>query len=193
MKKKSSGTLCGRLNARGFKQIKAQCYNSTTISSPVPNSATIRIVLVLMVMASMIAHIVDVKGAFLHGEFKDRGKVHMAIPHGFEKHFPANSVILLLKCLYGLKQAARAFWRQLLQAAKKMGLTRSSGDPCLYYKWKDGRLVMMLSWIDNNAIVGYKKYMLDLKQDLMKQFDCDNCGKMDKYVGYTIKKLESRD
>jgi hypothetical protein len=62
-----------------------------------------------MVMASIIVHIVDVRGAFLHGEFEDREKVHMAIPHSFEKHFPAECVILLLKCLYGLKQAARAF------------------------------------------------------------------------------------
>ena len=87
IKKKSSGTLCGRLNARGFKQIKGQQYDGTTISSPVTNSATIRIVLVLMVMASMIAHIVDVKEAFLHGGFEDGEKVHMAIPRGFEKHF----------------------------------------------------------------------------------------------------------
>ncbi len=123
MKKKSSSTLCSRLNARGFKQIKGQHYDGTTISSPVTNLATVRIVLMLMVMASMITHIVDVKGAFLHGEFEDWEKVHMAIPHGFEKHFPADSVILLLNCLYGLKQAARAFWRQPLQAAKKMRLT----------------------------------------------------------------------
>jgi hypothetical protein len=33
--------------------------------------------------------------------------------------------------------------------------------------------------------------VLDLKQDLMKQFNCDGCGKMDKYVGCTIKKPES--
>ncbi len=111
MRKKRSGTLRGRLNMRGFKQIKGQHYDGTTISSPVTNSATIRIVLVLMVMASMIARIVDVKGAFLHGEFEDGEKVHMAIPHGFEKHLPADSVILLLKCFYGLKQAARTFWR----------------------------------------------------------------------------------
>ncbi len=63
----------------------------------------------LMVMASMVAHIVNVKGAFLHGEFEDGEKVHMAIPHGIEKHFPEDSVILLMKCLYRLKQTARAF------------------------------------------------------------------------------------
>ncbi len=49
----------------------------------------------------MIAHLVDVKGAFLHGEFEDGKKIHMKIPKVFEKHFPEESVLLLLKCLYG--------------------------------------------------------------------------------------------
>ena len=155
------------------------------------NSATIRIVLVLMVMANMIAHIVDVKEALMHGEFEDEDKVHMAVPGGFEKHYPVECVILLLKCLYGLKQAARALWRQLLQATKKMGLTRSSADLCLYYKWIEGRLVMILSWIDDNEIVGFDKDVLNVKQDLMNQFDCEDCGPMDKYVGCTIQKLET--
>ncbi len=84
MKKKSNGTLHGRINARRFKQVEGQHYNGMTISSPVTNSATIRIVLVLMVMADMIAHVVDVKGALLHGEFKDGKKIHMKIPKWFE-------------------------------------------------------------------------------------------------------------
>jgi hypothetical protein len=35
MKKKSSGTLCGRVNVRGFKQIDGQHYDGTSISAPV--------------------------------------------------------------------------------------------------------------------------------------------------------------
>ncbi len=112
MKKKSNGTLHGRMNARGFKQVEGQHYNGMTISSPVTNSATIRIVLTLMIMADMLAHAVDVKGAFLHGEFEDEEVIHMKVPQGFEKHFPEGSV-LLKKCLYGLKQAAKALWRHL--------------------------------------------------------------------------------
>ncbi len=69
MKKKSNGTLRGRINGREFKQVEGQHYDGTTISLLVTNAATIRIVLILMVMAKMIAHVVDVKGAFLHGDF----------------------------------------------------------------------------------------------------------------------------
>ena len=94
MKKKSNGTLRGRMNARGFKQVEGQHYDGTTISSPVTNSATTRIVLTLMIMANMLAHVVDVKGAFLHGEFEDREIIHMKIPQGFEKHFPEGSVLV---------------------------------------------------------------------------------------------------
>ncbi len=157
-------------------------------SSLVTNSAIIRIVLVLMVMANMIAHVVDVKRAFLHGKFEDSKKIHMKIPIGFEKHFPAESVLLLLKCLYGLKQAAKAFWRQLLCAAKAMGLTQSNADPCLYFKWVDGQSVMMMSWIEDNAIIGQERDMLDLKNELKKQFQCNDCRPMVEYMRCTIEK-----
>jgi hypothetical protein len=144
-----------------------------------------------MVMADMIAHMVDVKGAFLHGEFEDGKKIHMKIPKGFEKHFPVESVLLLLKCLYGLKQAAKAFWRWLLHAAKAIGLMQSNADPCLYFKWVEGIIVMMMSWINDNAIIGQESDVLNLKNELKKQFECDDCGPMVEYVGCTIEKCKS--
>jgi hypothetical protein len=179
MKKKSNGKLRGQMNARGFKQVEGQHYDSTTISSLITNSATIRIVLTLMIMVEMLAHVVDVKGAFLHGEFEDGDVIRMKVLQGFEKYFSEVSVYLLKKCLYGLKKAAKAFWRQLLHAASAMGLKRSTGDPCLYYKWVEGQLVMMMSWIDDNAIVGKESDIMDLKKALMDQFECEDCGPMD--------------
>jgi hypothetical protein len=64
-------------------------------------------------------------------------------------------------------------------------------DPCLYYKWVNGRLVMMMSWIDNIAIIGQESNVMDLKKALMNQFKCKDCGPMDEYVGCTIEKLET--
>jgi hypothetical protein len=99
----------------------------------------------------------------------------MKIPQGFEKHFPEGSVLLLLKCLYGLKQAAKAFWIQLLCAASAMGLKQSTADPCLYYKWVNRRLIMMMPWIDDNAIVGQESDVMELKKALMNQYKCEDC------------------
>ncbi len=50
---------------------------------------------------------------------------------------------------------------------------------------------MMMSWIDDNAIVGQESNGMELKKDLMNQFECKDCGPMDEYVGCTIEKLET--
>ncbi len=111
-----------------------QYYNASSISAPVTNGMTIRSVLMLMLASGGGAHVVDVKGAFLHGEFKVGEKIYIKIPLGLENFYNNNTVLLLKKCLYGLKQAAMAFYEKLLAAASKIGLKQSSADQCLYYK-----------------------------------------------------------
>jgi hypothetical protein len=73
MKKKANGTFHARLNARGYEQVNAIHYDSHNISAPVTNDVTIRVVLTLMIMAGWTGEILDVKGAFLHGNF-EKGK-----------------------------------------------------------------------------------------------------------------------
>jgi hypothetical protein len=77
---------------------------------------------------------VDVKGAFLHGEFKDVKVIYLKVLHGFKKFYPDDVVLKLKKCIYGLKQAMMASWCQLLLCMKSMGMTPSTADACLYHK-----------------------------------------------------------
>ena len=56
----------------------------------------------LMLMAGWVSSVVDVKGAFLHGDIEDNKVIHMEVPKGSEKHYD-NDVVLILKCcLMGL-------------------------------------------------------------------------------------------
>jgi len=50
---------------------------------------------------------------------------------------------------------------------------------------------MMMSWIDDNAIVGQENNIMELKKALMNQFKCKDCRPMDEYVGCTIKKFDT--
>jgi hypothetical protein len=143
---------------------------------------TIKLVLALILASGDIAHVVDVERAFLHGKFDIGEKIYIKIPLGFEEFYDNNTVLLLKKCLYGLKQAGMAFYRKLLAAASKIGLKQSSADPCLYYKWEWGRLVLMMSWINDNMIVGPSDLVLKLKSNLIEQFQCDNCGELTEYI-----------
>ena len=185
MKKKSNGTFRARLNARGFEQVDGIHYDEDTKASPVVSDTTIRIVLILAIMAKWHLEVLDVKGAFLHGEFEEGEEIYMEVPQGFEKYYPENSVILLLKTLYGLKQAALAFWRKLVMAFAFIHFKRSKADPCLYFAWTKFGLVLWLSWIDDLAGAGSKKGVEAAKKD-MKQFDCDEVGEMTEYVGCKI-------
>jgi hypothetical protein len=65
--------------------------------------------LLLMLMADWHGQIMDVKGAFLYGEFKDNKVIYVKVPPGFEKFYPDNVVLKLKKCIYGLMQVAMAF------------------------------------------------------------------------------------
>jgi hypothetical protein len=89
MKKKSNGTYIARLNARGYEQVYGIHYDSSNISSPVTNDATIRIIMVLMIIFKWSAQLVDVKGAFSCGNFKDGEEIFMEVPEGFEEFYGA--------------------------------------------------------------------------------------------------------
>jgi hypothetical protein len=185
-KKKSTGKLRGRLNAHGFKQVEGVHYDGTSTHAPVTNAGTIRIVLILMIMADWQGQIVDVKGVFLHGKFKDGKVIYMKVPCGFEKFYPDEVVLKLKKCIYGLKQATMAFWRKLLLCMKSIGMMWSTADPCLYHKWGEEGLVLIVSWIDDNLIIGSKKVVEKTKKDIMERFDCKDCGDIEEYMGCKI-------
>jgi hypothetical protein len=94
------------------------------------NEITVHIVFVLIAMTGWYAELLDVKGAFLHGEFDEGTAIYMKVPEGFEKYYGNDVVLLILKTIYGLKQAAYAVWRILLQIFAGMKYTRSKADPC---------------------------------------------------------------
>jgi hypothetical protein len=183
MKKKANGTFRARLNARGYEQVDGVHYDSHDISAPVTNDVTIRIVLVIMLMAGWVGELLDIKGAFLHGDFEDGKNVYMEVPEGFGKYYdPMYYVLLLLQTIYGLKQSAMAFWRKLLAAFRDMKFNRSKADPCLYFAWNKG-LTLWISWIDDCLVVGSKRNVKKAKQKMIDRFDCDVIGNMHEYVG----------
>ena len=92
------------------------------ISSPVVHNITVQIVLVLMLMGGLAAHLVDLNGAFLLGQFKPTDRIYMKIPLGFEKFYPLGGLLFFKCTLYGVKNAAKTFWKLLL-GCRILGLT----------------------------------------------------------------------
>jgi hypothetical protein len=132
-----------------------------------------------MMMAGWVGEILNVQGAFLHGEFDKGEEIHMEVPQGFEKYYaPMYYVLLLLKTIYGLKQSAFQFWKAVLLCFSLMGFVRSKADPCLYYKWSHEGLVLWISWIDDYLVMGPTNSVKTAKKQMT-----DMLGNMEEYVG----------
>ena len=71
MEHKSNGMRRSRINMRGYEQEENVHYDPSSTAAPVTNDVTIRMMLTLALMAGWIGYIVDVNGAFLHGEFEN--------------------------------------------------------------------------------------------------------------------------
>jgi hypothetical protein len=109
----------------------------------------------------------------------------LKIPEGFENHHnPALHVLHLLKTLYGLKQAVRAFWNKFLKAFQNMEFARSNADPFLCWNWTVNGLILWMSWIDDCLVLmGGKEGVKIAKKQMTDQFDCKEVGNMDKHIG----------
>jgi hypothetical protein len=97
-----------------------------------------------MLVASWSAEVLHVRGAFLHGMFEDGEQIYMGAPEGFKKHYKEGHVLLLLRTLYGLKQSAYTFWKQLLMAFKTMKQVQE--------KQSGSMLVLCLNGINISAV-----------------------------------------
>ena len=79
-----------RMNMRGYEQVDGEHYDSASISSPVTNDVSVRVLLVLILMANFTAYIVDIHGAFLLGDFDNGEVLYCKISEGFEEIYDPN-------------------------------------------------------------------------------------------------------
>ena len=91
--------------------------------------------------------LIDVVTAFLHGELQDGKEIYRECQPGLEAE--EGMVLILTKTIYGLVQAARAFYKKLSNVLKHIGFEGSLADPCLMAKkCKTGDLYIGLYVVD---------------------------------------------
>ena len=122
---------------RGYEQIPDLYYRPEWVSAPVTNAGTIRIMMILLLMMGGYAHIVDVCSAFLLSLFDNAEELYASVPKGWEKFYPSNVVLLLMRTVHGLKQAANCFYHLLVSVMTTLSFDKSKADPCLYHKWDE--------------------------------------------------------
>jgi hypothetical protein len=137
-----------RLVAKEFKQQYEIDYEETF--SPVVKSATIRIILSLVVSKGWLIRQLDVQNAFLEED------VYMRQPPGYEDKVVPHYICRLDKALYGLKQAPRAWYARLSVKLLQLGFKISKADNSLIYFQNDGMIMFILVYVDDIIVTSSK-------------------------------------
>ena len=139
-----------RLVAKDYTQKEGEDYFDTF--SPVARMTTIRVLLSLDASHGLFVHQMDIKTAFLNGEFEE--EIYMDQPDGFVANGQEGKVCKLLKSLYGLKQAPKQWHEKFDKTLTSAGFVVNEADKCVYYRYGGGEGVIMCLYVNDILIFG---------------------------------------
>lgn len=172
-----------RLVARGFSQEYGLDYEETF--SPVAKITTVRVLLALAASKSWELWQMDVKNAFLHGELDK--EIYMEQPKGFESKKYPEHVCKLKKALYGLKQAPRAWYGKIGEFLVHNGFKVAPSDSSLFVMAKEGRLAIVLVYVDDLIITGdYSEEIERTRENLSVRFQMKELGELRHFLGLEV-------
>ncbi|GJW42013.1 putative ribonuclease H-like domain-containing protein [Tanacetum coccineum] len=119
-----------RLVAQGHRQEEGIDYDE--VFAPVARIEAIRIFLAFASYMGFIVYQMDVKSAFLYGKIDE--EVYVSQPPGFIDPKYPKKVYKVVKALYGLHQAPRAWYATLSTFLLKNGYRRGTIDKTLFIK-----------------------------------------------------------
>ena len=171
-----------RLVAKGFMQREGLDFNE--VFAPVSKHTTLRTLLGMVASQDLELHQLDIKTAFLNGELEET--IYMQQPRGYEEG-STNTVCLLKKSLYGLRQAPRAWHTRLKQELEHMGFTASEADPGLYTAHYKHTSIYLLVYVDDILIAAKTQEAVDhVKARLTAAFDVRDLGPAKYFLGMSL-------
>jgi hypothetical protein len=155
----------------------------------VVKSATIRLVLAIVVFRGWSLRQLDIKNAFLHGVLED--EVYMKQPPGFEHPHTPYFICKLDKALYGLKQAPRAWFARLSIKLIALGFIPSKYTSLFLYD-KPGVTVYVLIYVDDIIVTSSSDNAIAaLLHDLREDFALKDLGSLHYFLGIEVKKIHN--
>src|SRR6267378_3738445 len=159
---------------------------STEIFSPVVRFELVCTILTLATLEKWSITALDVKSAFLYGTLDK--EIYMEQPEGFVPKDKQHKVLRLRRAIYGLKQAARAWWHELDRSLKDLGFTRLYADAGIFVaRHSDGTLVIMLAYVNDIIVTGPNATQIASKKQLfMDKWKCCDLGQCKEFLHMRI-------
>ncbi|GJT99096.1 putative ribonuclease H-like domain-containing protein [Tanacetum coccineum] len=173
-----------RLVAKGFRQEEGIDYDE--VFTPVTRIEAIRLFLAFASYMGFTVYQMDVKSSFLYGTIEEEVYVHQ--PPGFVDPAHQNKGYKVIKDLYGLHQAPRAWYETLSSFLMENGFRRGTINKTLFIKKKKSDIMLVQVYVDYIIFGSTKKSMCTEFKDYMhKRFQISSMGEPTFFLGLQVK------
>ncbi|GJZ34722.1 putative ribonuclease H-like domain-containing protein, partial [Tanacetum coccineum] len=169
-----------RLVPQGYTQEEGIDYDE--VFAPVARIEAIRLFLAFASFIGFIVYQMDLKSTFLYGTIDE--EVYVSQPPGFVDPDHPKKVYKVVKALYGLHQAPRAWYATLSTFLEKHRYKRGIIDKTLFIK-RDKQDIMLVQVYVDDIIFRSTKKITQVKQNKAGIFISQ-----DKYVAEILKKFD---
>nr|GEV94055.1 ribonuclease H-like domain, reverse transcriptase, RNA-dependent DNA polymerase [Tanacetum cinerariifolium] len=130
-------------------------------------------------------HHLDVKSAFLHRDLKE--EVYVTHPEGFIKRQDNGKVYRLIKTLYGLRQASRAWNINLDNTLKSLDFKKCALEQAIYTKTSKDSTLLIGVYVYDLIITGTPKKEIDkFKAQMEEKFEMSDLELLAYYLGIEV-------
>nr|GEZ82661.1 zinc finger, CCHC-type [Tanacetum cinerariifolium] len=172
-----------RLVAKGY--VQEQGIDFDEVFATVAWIETVRLILALVAYHGWQVHHLDVKSAFLNGDLKE--EVYVTQPEGFVQLGNSRKVYKLIKALYGLRQAPRAWNVKLDQTLKSLDFKKRNLEQAIYTKRSKTSTLIVGVYVDDLIITGTPRKEIDVFKSHMKEkFEMSDLGLLAYYLGIEV-------
>ncbi|PWA82283.1 ribonuclease H-like domain-containing protein [Artemisia annua] len=173
-----------RLVAQGYRKEEGVDYDE--VFAPVARIEAIRLFLAFASYMRFPVYQMDVKSAFLYGKITK--EVYVKKPPGFEDPKNPNKVYKVVKALYGLHQAPRAWYERLSNFLVQHGYRRGAIDKTLFIKRDKKDIMLVQVYVDDIIFGATKQSMVKEFEELMqKEFQMSSMGELTFFLGLQVK------
>nr|GEX03923.1 putative ribonuclease H-like domain-containing protein [Tanacetum cinerariifolium] len=172
-----------------MKKILEEGIDFEEVFAQVARIEPIRLFLAYASFMGFMVYQMDVKSAILYGTIKE--EVYVCQPPGFEDPDYPDKVYKVVKALYGLHQAPRAWYAKLANYLLKNGFQRGKIDQTLFIKKQKGDILLIQVDV-NDIIFGYtNKDLCKAFKKLMKdKFQMSSMGELTFFLGLQVKQKQ---
>jgi hypothetical protein len=152
-----------RLVIKGCQQVQGRDVGETF--SPTPQAKSFRVIMAKAAQEDLNLRQLDVSAAFLNGKLQE--EVYMKQPEGFDDG--TGRVLRLRKSLYGLRQAPRCWYTDLVETLKELKVKQCQADPCVCILRRGTEFVIIWFHVDDFVIASNSKALEQEVVDKLKE------------------------